>query len=81
MLHWGESAASFCLQVVAWFPNMFRNFYLEKNRKIAKNSTTTKTREREVQIWNPQNFWKFLMYDWLNLKTVKFYLIKLATDF
>jgi hypothetical protein len=27
--------------VAAWFPDMFRNFYLVKNRKIANNSTTT----------------------------------------
>jgi hypothetical protein len=41
----GESAASFCGQVAAWFPDMFCNFYLTKNHKIAKNSTTTKAGE------------------------------------
>jgi hypothetical protein len=39
------SPASFCHQVAEWFPEMFRNFYLMKNHKIAKNSTTTKDRE------------------------------------
>jgi hypothetical protein len=34
--------------VAAWFPDMFRNFYFEKNHKIAKNSTTTKAREKIV---------------------------------
>ncbi len=42
----GESAASFCHQVAALFPDMFCNFYLVKNYKIAKNSTTTKVREK-----------------------------------
>jgi len=38
----GKSAASFYHWVVAWFPYMFCNFYLVKNHKIVKNSTTTK---------------------------------------
>jgi hypothetical protein len=42
----GISAASFCCQVAAWFPDMFCNYYLVKNQKIVKNSTTTKTREK-----------------------------------
>jgi hypothetical protein len=41
-----KSAASFCCHVAAWFPDMFCNFYLLKNHKIAKNSTTTKAREK-----------------------------------
>jgi hypothetical protein len=32
--------------VAAWFPDTFCNFYLEKNHKIAKNSTTTKAGEK-----------------------------------
>jgi hypothetical protein len=32
--------------VAAWFPNMFGNFYLVKNLKIANNSTTPKAREK-----------------------------------
>jgi len=39
-----KSAARFCHQVAAWVPDMFCNFYLGKNHKIANNSTTTKTR-------------------------------------
>jgi hypothetical protein len=42
----GRSAASFCHQVAAWFPDMFCNFYLVKNYKIADNSTTAKAREK-----------------------------------
>ncbi len=32
--------------MAAWFPDMFCNFYLVKNGKIAKNSTITKAREK-----------------------------------
>jgi hypothetical protein len=32
--------------MAAWFPDMFCNFYLVKNLKIAKNLTTTKGREK-----------------------------------
>jgi hypothetical protein len=42
----GISAASYCRQVEAWFPVMFLQLYLVKKHKIAKNSTTTKDREK-----------------------------------
>jgi hypothetical protein len=42
----GKSAASVCRRVAAWVPDMFRDFYLVKNHKIVKNSTTTKAREK-----------------------------------
>jgi hypothetical protein len=42
----GKSAASFCHQVATLVPEMFCNFYLVKNQKIANKSTTTKTREK-----------------------------------
>jgi hypothetical protein len=42
----GKSAASFCRQMAAWFPDLFCNFYLVKNHKIAINSTTTKAGEK-----------------------------------
>jgi len=43
----GKSTASFCrLVAAAWFPDMFCNFYLVKNHKIIKSSTTTKAREQ-----------------------------------
>jgi hypothetical protein len=53
----GKLAASFYHQVAAWFPDMFCNFYLVKNNKIAKNSTTTKAREKIIT-----DFTNFLMY-------------------
>ncbi len=42
----GKSAASFCRQVAAWVPDVFLNFYVVKNHKIAKNSATAKAREK-----------------------------------
>jgi hypothetical protein len=42
----GKSAASFCHQVAAMFPDTFCNFYFVKNQKNAKNLTTTKAREK-----------------------------------
>jgi hypothetical protein len=41
-----DSAASLCRQVAAWVPDMFCNFYQVKNPKIAKDSTTTKAKEK-----------------------------------
>jgi hypothetical protein len=42
----GKFTASFCRQVAAWLPDVFCNFYLMKNHKIVKNSTTTKAKEK-----------------------------------
>jgi hypothetical protein len=42
----GKSAASFCCQLAAQVLDMFRNFYLVKNHKNAKNSTTSDVREK-----------------------------------
>jgi hypothetical protein len=41
-----KSAASFCRQMAAWFPDMFCNFYLVIHHKIVKNSATTKAGEK-----------------------------------
>jgi hypothetical protein len=42
----GKSAAIFCFQVAALVPNMFCNFYLVENQKIAKNLTRIKAIEK-----------------------------------
>ncbi len=39
----GKSIASFCRQMATWFPDMFCNFYLVKNHKIAENLVATKS--------------------------------------
>ena len=41
-----KSAASFCRQVAAGFPDVFCSFYSVKNPKIAKYSMTTKAIEK-----------------------------------
>ncbi len=52
---------------------MFLSFYLVKNHKI-DNNLTTATEARE-EISADLESLNFLMYIWLNLDTVKFYLI------
>jgi hypothetical protein len=42
----GKSAASYCQQVAALVPDMFCNFYIVKNHKMAKNSTTANARQK-----------------------------------
>jgi hypothetical protein len=41
-----KSAADFCLQVAAFVPDMFCNFYLIKSHKIVSNPTTTEAIEK-----------------------------------
>ncbi len=41
-----KSAASFCRQVAALFPDMLSNYFKVKIHKIAKNSTTTHAKEK-----------------------------------
>jgi hypothetical protein len=45
-LNEGISAVSFCRQVAALVTDIFYNFYLVKNHKIANNSATTEAREK-----------------------------------
>ncbi len=55
----GKSAAGFCHQVPTWFQDMFCNFYLVKNHKIAQNATTTKAREKicaDLETFELKNF-------------------------
>jgi hypothetical protein len=44
----------------AWFPDMFCNIYRVKNKKIAKNSTATKAREKISTYLKFSEFKKFL---------------------
>jgi hypothetical protein len=41
-----KSGASLCRQVATLIPDMFRNFYLMKNHKLANNSATTAATEK-----------------------------------
>jgi hypothetical protein len=56
-LNQDESAASFCHQVVAWFLDMFCNFYFAKNHKIADGATTTEAREKISTDLESLSFW------------------------
>jgi hypothetical protein len=49
---------SFCHQEAAWFSDMFCNFYLAKNCETAKNSTTTKAREKISTYLDALEFYK-----------------------
>ncbi len=60
---------------------MFCSFYLAKNKTVSNNTATTETRKKPVQIQNPENLRNFWIYAQLNLKTIKFYLIKLEMYF
>jgi len=55
----GLSAASFCHQVAALVPDMFWNFYLVKNNKIANNSAITQAREEISTYLESLEFQKF----------------------
>jgi hypothetical protein len=45
--------------VAEWFLDMFCNFYLVKNHKISKNSTTAKAREKISTDLESLEFYKF----------------------
>jgi len=47
-----KSDASFYNQVIAWVPDIFCNFYLVKNHKIANE---LKLEKKSALIWNHQN--------------------------
>ncbi len=66
--------------MAAWVHDMFRNFYLVKNHKIANSSTTTDAEEETSADLESLEL-KKLMYIPLISKTTKFYLMKLTTDF
>jgi hypothetical protein len=57
---------------------MFCILHLVKNHKIVNNSTATKARAKISVDLESLEFYDSLMSVLLNLKTIKFYLIKLA---
>ncbi len=74
--HKDKSAASFCLRVAARVQDMFCNFYLLKNTKIGNNSAMIEAREK---IRTDLESLEFCRNIWCNFKTIKFYLIILAS--
>jgi hypothetical protein len=76
-----KSDASFCCQVAAWVPDMFSNFYLVKNHKIAKYSTTTNTREKISTDLEPLKFLKNFDVHLTNFKSNQILLNKISHRF
>jgi hypothetical protein len=74
----GISAASFWPQVAAWVLDMLCNFYLMKNHKIAKNSTTTKGIGKISTDLESLEFFNVCLTKFKNNQIL---LIKLTTDF
>ncbi len=67
--------------MAAWVQGMFWNFYLEKKCKNAYDSVTTEARDENKQILESLILLNNYVYVLLILKTINFYLIKLATYF
>jgi hypothetical protein len=61
-------------------PYMFCNFYLEKNLKIANNSSTTKAREKISAYLESSELYNFYVC-LTKFKKNQFFFIKLAEDF
>ncbi len=81
-LNEGKSAVSFCLQVAAWVSDMFCNFFFEwKITKLLITEQLLNLEKNKHTFGILRILGFFLMHVWLYLKTIKFYLIKLATDF
>ncbi len=62
-----------------WQSKLFCSATFVKNNKFFKKSTTTKARETNKQRFGILRI--FSMYVWLYLKTIKFFSVKLDTDF
>jgi hypothetical protein len=60
---------------------MLCNCYLGKNHKTANYSTTSKAGEKISAYLESLEIYKYLINVSQNLGTMKFYFIKLATDF
>jgi hypothetical protein len=64
-----QTTASFWCQVAAWVTDMFCNFYFVKKYKIAKNSKTTKAREKIRTDLESLEFKKKFDICWTKFKT------------
>ncbi len=78
MTKWGEISCQFLPPGGSMGPRYVLHV---KNHKIAKNSTTTKAREKISTDLGSLEFYIFFTFVWLNLKAIKFYFSKLATYF
>jgi hypothetical protein len=67
--------------VGALFPDMFCNFYSVKNHTIAKNSTTTKAREKISTVLESLEFYNFLDVCLTKFKNNQIFLNKISHRF
>ncbi len=67
--------------MVAKVVDMFCNFHLVKNHKIADNSTTTEDREKVRKDFESLEFYKFVDVGFTKFKNIHILLIKLDTNF
>jgi hypothetical protein len=63
-----KSAAIFYHQIAAWVPDMFFDFYLAKNRKIANTKQPLKLEKNKPKFGILKNL-DILCRFWLNLKS------------
>jgi hypothetical protein len=79
-LQWGEISCQLVPACSRMSPrNVFQHLWSEKSQNYKKTSTTVKAREKNEPRFGVLR--NLLMYVWINLKTIKSYLIKLATEF
>jgi hypothetical protein len=67
--------------VAAWVSDIFYNFYLVKNHKIANNSTAAEAREKMSTFLKSLEFYNIFDAVLTKFLIFKFYLIKLGTNF
>jgi hypothetical protein len=73
-----KSVTCFYCHVAARVPDIFCSFYFVKKHKIANISTTTAAKQKIITDLESLEFFDEIS---LNLKPIKFYLAKSATDF
>ncbi len=77
----GKWAASFCCQAAALVPDMFCNFYLGKNHKIAENWTATNAVEKISTDLESLEFYNFLNVCLTNFKNNQILHYKISCRF
>ncbi len=74
------SRESVCCQGVILVPDMFYNFYLVKNHKIASHSLTTEAREKISTYLESLEFYKFFDVCLTKFENYQVLVVKLSTD-
>ncbi len=67
-----KTVASFCHWVAVQFPDLFFNFYLMKNHKVANKSVAIEAREKvNTDLESLYFFMKILIKECLDLEAIK----------